>query len=174
MNSTMAAPLTTTNGSDSTDAVGNRFVALCTGATGISSVHLIRHLQKDPRFSKVYGVSRRELYDVDSTHAEHIKLDLLDSQKVKEVLKSKGVSDGMCLCSKVLASLSHSAGCMQHPALTPPLLVCSDPPVSGMTLQAQRCLRLMAVLNVKPVHTLLQMSGLHACCRTHLYSLETT
>lgn len=91
----MAAPLTTTTGSDSTDAAGNRFVALCTGATGISSVHLIRHLQQDPRFSKIYGVSRRELYDVDTTHAEHIKLDLLDSQKVKEELKSRGVSDGV-------------------------------------------------------------------------------
>ena len=96
--SSMAAPLTTTTGSDSTSADGNRFVALCTGATGISSVHLIRHLQQDPRFSKIYGVSRRELYDADTTHAEHIKLDLLDSQKVKEELKSRGVSDGVFSC----------------------------------------------------------------------------
>lgn len=94
----MAPSLTTTTGSDSTDAGGSRFVALCTGATGISSVHLIRHLQQDPRFSKIYGVSRRELYDVDTTQAEHIKLDLLDSKKVKEVLKSQGVSDGVYLC----------------------------------------------------------------------------
>lgn len=96
--SSVAAPLTTMTGSDSTDAAGNRFVAMCTGATGISSVHLIRHLQQDARFSKIYGVSRRELYDVDTTHAEHIKLDLLDAQKVKEELKSRGVSDGVCFC----------------------------------------------------------------------------
>ena len=95
----MAAPLTSTTYSDSTNADGKRFVALCTGATGISSVHLIRHLQQDPRFSKIYGVSRRELYDVDTTHVEHVKLDLLDSQKVKEELKSTGVSDGRCCCS---------------------------------------------------------------------------
>ena len=79
---------------DSTAPEGNRFVALCTGATGISSVHLIRRLQKDSRFSKVYGVSRRELYDVDTAHVQHIKLDLLDPQKVKDELKAKGVSDG--------------------------------------------------------------------------------
>ncbi|KAL3141758.1 hypothetical protein ABBQ32_004438 [Trebouxia sp. C0010 RCD-2024] len=80
-------------GSDSTGPEGNRFVALCTGATGISSVHLIRRLQQDSRFSKVYGVSRRELYDVDTANVQHIKLDLLDSQKVKDELKAKGVSD---------------------------------------------------------------------------------
>lgn len=71
------------------------------------------------------------------------------------------------------ASRLHRASCMQHAALTPPLLVCSHPPVSGAALQAQCCLRLMALMNVKFVHTLLQLSGLHTCCRTHLYSLET-
>ena len=72
---------------------GDKFVALCTGATGISSVHLIRHLHEDPRFGKIYGVSRRDLYDVPSD-VKHIKLDLLDPHKVKDELKSKGIKDG--------------------------------------------------------------------------------
>ena len=91
--------MTATTGSDSANTDGKRFVALCTGATGISSVHLIRHMQQDRRFSKIYGVSRRELYDVDTSHVKHIKLDLLDSQKVKEELRSQGVSDGVYRCS---------------------------------------------------------------------------
>ena len=114
----MAASLTATTGSDSASADGKRFVALCTGATGISSVHLIRHLQQDPRFSKIYGVSRRELYDVDTTHVEHIKLDLLDSERVKEELNSRGVSDGGYCCSTCRYCLvickPHAACSMQH------------------------------------------------------------
>lgn len=101
----MTAPLTQhTNGLKS-DHTGEKFVALCTGATGISSIHLLRHLHKDPRFGKIYAVSRRDLYDVPVEHLEHIKLDLMDPQKVKDELKSKGVNDGTyfammrpCLC----------------------------------------------------------------------------
>lgn len=102
-------------GNDSTSPEGNRFVALCTGATGISSVHLIRRLQQDSRFSKVYGVSRRELYDVDTAHVQHIKLDLLDSQKVKDELKAKGVSDGKS-CRAVLRKSGTRVMHMQHAA----------------------------------------------------------
>lgn len=69
----------------------------------------------------------------------------------------------MVCVSAEFASRSHRASCnMQHAALTPPLLFCSDPPVSGATLQAQCCLPSLDVMNVKPVHPLLQLSGLHA------------
>ena len=71
-----------------------KIVALCTGATGISSIHLMRHMHKDPRFGKIYGVSRRDLYDVPVGDIEHIRLDLLEPQKVKEELKSRRVNDG--------------------------------------------------------------------------------
>ena len=92
----MVAPSTAHNGSssDRSDHNGEKFVALCTGATGISSIHLVRHLLKDDRFGKVYGVSRRDLYDLPTAHVEHVKLDLLDAQKVKDELKSKGIKDG--------------------------------------------------------------------------------
>lgn len=92
----MVAPSTATNASssDRSDYKGEKFVALCTGATGISSIHLVRHLLKDARFGKVYGVSRRDLYDLPVAHVEHVKLDLLDPQKVKDELKSKGIKDG--------------------------------------------------------------------------------
>lgn len=63
----------------------------------------MRHLHKDPRFGKVYGVSRRDLYDVPTEHIEHVKLDLLNPQKVKEELSSKGVNDGKTL------TMHHSA-----------------------------------------------------------------
>ncbi|KAL0042826.1 hypothetical protein WJX79_000975 [Trebouxia sp. C0005] len=91
----MVAPSTATNASssDRSDYKGEKFVALCTGATGISSIHLVRHLLKDARFGKVYGVSRRDLYDLPVAHVEHVKLDLLDPQKVKDELKSKGIKD---------------------------------------------------------------------------------
>lgn len=70
-----------------------KIVALCTGATGISSIHLMRHMHKDPRFGKIYGVSRRDLYDVPVGDIEHIRLDLLEPQKVKEELKSRRIND---------------------------------------------------------------------------------
>ncbi|DBB11402.1 TPA: hypothetical protein ACH3X3_006818 [Trebouxia sp. C0006] len=91
----MVAPSTATNGSssDRSDHKGEKFVALCTGATGISSIHLVRRLLKDDRFGKVYGVSRRDLYDLPVAHVEHVKLDLLDAQKVKDELKSKDIKD---------------------------------------------------------------------------------
>lgn len=89
----MVAPSTAANGSSS-DRAGEKFVALCTGATGISSIHLVRRLLKDDRFGKVYGVSRRDLYDLPVAHVEHVKLDLLDAQKVKDELKSKDIKDG--------------------------------------------------------------------------------
>lgn len=133
-------------GSDSTGPEGNRFVALCTGATGISSVHLIRRLQQDSRFSKVYGVSRRELYDVDTANVQHIKLDLLDSQKVKDELKAKGVSDGKYCRSAwepciVKVELGLCICNMQH--LSPLLLFCSDPSVPGGTKMVQVLLKVM-------------------------------
>ncbi len=92
----MVAPSTASNGSrsDRSDHKGEKFVALCTGATGISSIHLVRRLLKDDRFGKVYGVSRRDLYDLPVAHVEHVKLDLLDAQKVKDELKSKDIKDG--------------------------------------------------------------------------------
>ena len=92
----MVAPSTATNASssDRSDHKGEKFVALCTGATGISSIHLVRRLLKDDRFGKVYGVSRRDLYDLPVAHVEHVKLDLLDAQKVRDELKSKGIKDG--------------------------------------------------------------------------------
>ena len=156
----MAAPSTTTTGSDSTSADGKRFVALCTGATGISSVHLIRHLQQDPRFTKIYGVSRRDLYDVDTTHVEHVKLDLLDSQKVKEELKSKGVSDGGYW--SVFAG--NVATRMQHAALTPLLLVCSHSLVPGEPHQAQFCLPMVMLVVTLPNHTLPSLSAHSSAC----------
>lgn len=107
----MAAPPTSTTGNDSTQSDGKQFVALCTGATGISSVHLIRRLQQDSLFRKIYGVSRRDLYDVDTERVEHIKLDLLDPQKVKEELKRNGVSDGEFCRS---AWRPHFLKCKQH------------------------------------------------------------
>lgn len=110
----MSVPSRSTTGKASTESEGKQFVALCTGATGISSVHLIRRLQQDSRFSKVYGVSRRELYDVDTAHVEHIKLDLLDSQKVKDELKAKGVSDGKCCRSRGAVLRESGVMCMQH------------------------------------------------------------
>lgn len=76
--------------------MSDKFVALATGATGVSSVHLIQHLQKDNRFSKIYGVSRRPLYDVGG-EVEHLKIDLLNYDKVVAVLEEKGVNDGKLL-----------------------------------------------------------------------------
>ena len=61
------------------------YVALVTGATGISSVHLIRQLAKNPDFKHVLGVSRRPLYEVPS-EVQHVKLDLLHKQGLKETL----------------------------------------------------------------------------------------
>ena len=81
------------NGSAS-EANEEGLVALCTGATGVSSVHLLRRLHEDPRFRKLYGVSRRDLYDLPEGAVEHIKLDLLNPENVKQELKSKGIKDG--------------------------------------------------------------------------------
>ena len=78
------------------DEQTEKIVALCTGATGVSSLHLMRHMQDDPRFSKIYGVGRRDLYDIDTSKSnlQQLKLDLLDAEKVKSELKAQGITDG--------------------------------------------------------------------------------
>ena len=88
----MSTPASTSH-LNGTASPGEGYVALCTGATGVSSVHLLRHLHEDSRFKKAYGVSRRDLYDLPEA-IEHIKLDLLDAEAVKNQLKSKGIKAG--------------------------------------------------------------------------------
>lgn len=78
------------------DRQAENIVALCTGATGVSSLHLMRHMQDDPRFTKIYGVARRDLYDIDTSKSnlQQLKLDLLDAENVKSELKAQGITDG--------------------------------------------------------------------------------
>ncbi|KAK9810123.1 hypothetical protein WJX72_005112 [[Myrmecia] bisecta] len=52
----------------------------------------MRLLAADHRFGKIYAVSRRQLYDVPE-NTQHLCLDLLDADRVKQALSDQGVRD---------------------------------------------------------------------------------
>jgi nucleoside-diphosphate-sugar epimerase len=68
----------------------SEFKALVTGATGIQGGPLLKLLQEDKRFAKIWAVSRREL-EVKGDKIINVRLDLTDEKAVAKSLKDNQV-----------------------------------------------------------------------------------